>query len=458
MEELPPSAGVPPETPVPPALHARLPLRALAGALVAAAALAAPAGAHAATARPGEVVVAYRAPERAHAAGIRTATAPAPKVLHVRDVAATLRRLRARGDVRYAVRNVVAHAADAFVPNDPGRGTTAGDWQQVQWNFIGPASVNAPEAWGHLIAAGRPGGAGVTVAVLDTGVAYRRFRRTPRSPDLVGTRFVAGYDFVGDDPYANDRNGHGTHVASTIAEATNNSIGLTGLAYGARIMPVKVLDDAGEGDAMVIAKGVRYAAAHGAKVINLSLEFDLDVDWRQIPQLLDAISEARRRGAIVVAAAGNEASTSVAYPARNTNVISVGSTTEHGCLSDFSNQGFGLDLVAPGGGPDAALPDPGCQLGTSGRNIAQLTLVGSHRTSFGIPQGYQGTSMAVPHVSATAALVVASGLLGANPSPDAVERRLEATARDRGTPGYDRRYGYGLVDAGAATNPAVPVA
>jgi len=441
---------------VPSALPDRLPLRALAGALVATAALALPAGAHAATTKPGEVVVGYQ-PTSAHAASAGDTT-PAPEVLHVRDVAATLRRLRTRSDVRYAVRNVVAHTAEAYVPNDPGRGTAAGDWQRLQWNFTGPASVNAPDAWGNLIAAGHPGAAGVTVAVLDTGIAYRRFSKTPASPDLAGTKFVAGHDFIGDDPYANDRNGHGTHVASTIAETTNNGTGLTGLAYGARIMPVKVLNDSGEGDALVIAEGVRFAAAHGAKVINLSLEFDADVGWREIPQLLDAIREARSRGAVVVAASGNEASTSVAYPARNTNVISVGSTTEHGCLSRFSNQGTGLDLVAPGGGPDAELTDPGCQpAGPSGRDIDQVTLVGNTHTAFGISTGYEGTSMAVPHVSATAALVIASGVLGANPSADAVERRLQKTARDLGAPGYDHRYGYGLIDAAAATSPTVPV-
>ena len=103
----------------------------------------------------------------------------------------------------------------------------------------------------------------------------------------------------------------------------------------------------------IIARGVRFAADHGAKVINLSLEFSSDVGFEQIPQLIDAIAEARRKGAIVVAASGNEADTAVAYPARNGKVLSVGSTTEHGCLSDFSNQGSGLDLVAPGGGADA---------------------------------------------------------------------------------------------------------
>lgn len=404
------------------------------------------AGAGAASARtvPGEVVVGYQ--------GDTT-----PHVLHVADPAATIERLRARPEVRYAVRNAIAHTTAAYLPDDPGRGATPGRWAAVQWNFTGPAGVNAPDAWGHLIAAGRPGGKGVKVAVLDTGIAYRAFGKTPASPDLAGTHFIKGYDFVGHDPYANDRNGHGTHVASTIAEATNNDVALTGLAYGASIMPVKVLDDDGEGDAAVIAKGVRYAADHGAKVINLSLEFSSDVGWQQIPQLIDAISEARRKGAVVVAASGNEADTVVAYPARNSNVISVGSTTEHGCLSDFSNKGRGLDLVAPGGGPDAPISDPGCTQSASGRNIAQMTLIGVHHTKFGIPRGYQGTSMAVPHVSATAALVIASGILGPDPSPDAVERRLEATARDLGAPGYDTLYGYGLIDAAKATDPAVPV-
>jgi len=223
-------------------------------------------------------------------------------------------------------------------------------------------------------------------------------------------------------------------------------------------MPVKVLDNKGEGDASDIAKGVRFAAKHGAKIINLSLEFPLMVTAVDIPQLLDAIEYANRKGAVVVAAAGNEADRTVAYPARADHVISVGSTTEHGCLSSFSNQGSGLDVVAPGGGPDAYLTDPGClPMGPDGRNIAQLTIIGTKRTRFGIPSGYEGTSMAVPHVSATAALIVAGGVLGANPTPTQIQYRLETTARDLGQPGYDTRYGYGLVDAGAATNPAIPV-
>jgi serine protease len=453
MEELPPVAGVPSPDPLP-AAPRLIPLTVLACA-----ALALPAGAQARARAtvPGEVVVGYEAPAGAQAARASSAP-PAPRVIRTPDVAATVRRLRRQPGVRYAVPNVVAHASQAFVPNDPGEGTEPAGWQQTQWNFTGPASVNAPEAWSNLISAGRPGGRGVVVAVLDTGVAYRRFGRIPPSPDLAGTKFARGYDFIGKDAYANDSNGHGTHVASTIAESTNNGLGLTGLAYGATIMPVKVLDNEGNGDAYEIARGVRLAARRGAKVINLSLEFSTKVTRSDIPQLVDAIDYAHRQGAVVVAASGNEADVKVAYPARASYVISVGSTTEHGCLSDFSNQGSGLDIVAPGGGPDAYLTDPGCLPDApAGRNIFQLTLVGDHRDQFGIPHSYDGTSMAVPHVSAAAALVIASGVLGPDPSPAAIERRLERTATDLGTPGLDLRYGYGRLNAGAATSPAIPV-
>jgi serine protease len=418
-------------------------LAALALSAAAAGALAAAPAAQAA-ARPGEVVIRY--------AGDRH-----PHVARVTDPAATIRRLRGRSDVRYAVRNETAHAS-AFVPDDPGRGSAPTGWQAVQWNFAGPFGLNMPQAWQNLIDVGRPGGRGVTVAVLDTGVAYRKRGKFLQSPDLNPANFVRGYDFVSNDPYPNDSNGHGTHVASTIAESTNNGIGLTGIAYGVRIMPVRVLDDRGEGDATEIGRGIRYAAEHGAQVINLSLEFSVDVKAREIPQMLDAISYAHKKGAVVVGASGNEAYPVVAYPAKATSVISVGSTTEHGCLSDFSNVGHGLDVVAPGGGADAPLDnDPNCRPDDkSGRDISQVTLEGKERRHFGIPGKYEGTSMACPHVSAVAALIIASGVIGKHPSPAAFERRLEQTARDLGPAGYDRRYGWGLIDAAAATAPAAP--
>ena len=140
--------------------------------------------------------------------------------------------------------------------------------------------------------------------MLDTGVAYASRRGYRRSPDLLN-RFVKGYDFVDGDAYPDDLNGHGTHVASTIAETTGNGYGLTGLAYGARIMPVRVLDRSGTGDSVAISAGIRYAARRGAKIINLSFEFDSSVTRGQIPDILDALRYARRKGALVVGASGN---------------------------------------------------------------------------------------------------------------------------------------------------------
>ena len=341
-------------------------------------------------------------------------------------------------------------------PNDPGR--RGEGWQAVQWNFSGPFGVNALGAWGNLAAAGKPGGRGVVVAVLDTGVAYANRGRFRRSPDFGAGTFVRGYDFVSHDPYADDPQGHGTHVAGTIAEATDNGYGLTGLAFGARIMPIRVLDENGEGDARTIARGVRWAAEHGARVINLSLEFSSDVTARNIPALVKAIRFAHRRGAVVVGATGNEGYVTISYPARAAHVIAVGATTEHGCMADYSNYGPGLDLVAPGGGADAELPDdPNCAPELAeGREISQVTYRDT-RFRFGISREV-GTSMAVPHVSAAAALVIASGAIGRRPTPTAVLRRLQATARDLGAPGRDQHYGFGLIDAGAATAPGGPVA
>ncbi len=295
-----------------------------------------------------------------------------------------------------------------------------------------------------------PGGRGVTVAVLDTGVAYANrgpFRRSPDFEHLCSSS--AGYDFVAHNPFPNDRNGHGTFVASTIAEATNNGLGLTGLAFGARIMPVRVLDTEGEGEASTIAEGVRFAVRHKAQVINLSLEFSPGVTASDIPELIEALRYAHRHGVLVVAAAGNEGHTAIAYPAHAPYVVSVGATTERGCLAAYSNDGTGLTLVAPGGGPDAALTgDPNCDPEHPGRDIFQVTFTGSSPRRFGIPTGYEGTSMATPHVSATAALVIASGVLGRHPSPAAAHRPPagdgpQARRRRRRTPLRRRAGGRG---------------
>jgi serine protease len=417
-------------------------LRRFAPAALAACCLGLPGVAAAADTVPGEVVV--------------KRDGQAPKVLEgVRDVDRTVARLRRSGDVGYAAPNPIARAS-AFVPNDPGFGQ---GWAAAQWNFSGPNGINAPDAWQHAIDAGRPGARGVKIAVLDSGAAYANRGGFKRSPDLDRTRFLPGYDFVDDDPYPHDENGHGTHVTSTLAESTNNGRGMTGLAYGASIIPVRVLDRNGEGDAARIAKAVRWAVRNDADLINLSLEFGVDVGARDIPSLLDALSYARRKGVLVVGAAGNEGERTIAFPARSSNVFAIGATTEHGCLSDFSNLGKGLDLVAPGGGTDAVSADPHCQPdATPGRPIYQITLEGGSVSRFGVPSSYEGTSMAAPHVTGTAALIIATGVLGASPTPDQIVDRLVGTARDLGPVGPDRRYGAGLVNAAAATDPANPIA
>ena len=283
----------------------------------------------------------------------------------------------------------LARVTGQLIPNDEGAGHAPGDWQALQWNFEGQFSVDAPEAWANVAADGAPGGAGVTVAVLDTGVAYANRGPFRRSPDFSRYTFVQGYDFVAHNPYPNDRNGHGTFVAGTIAEATDNHIGLTGLAYGAHIMPVRVLDSQGEGDAGTIAEGVRFAVNHHAQVINLSLEFSSDVTASDIPELIEALRYAHRRGVLVVAAAGNEGHAAIAYPARAPDVIAVGATTEHGCLANYSNDGTGLTLVAPGGGADADLPgDPNCKPAeTSGARRLPDDLRGLLAPSFRPPAG-----------------------------------------------------------------------
>jgi len=221
---------------------------------------------------------------------------------------------------------------------------------------------------------------------------------------------------------------------------------------------VRVLNSQGEGDASTIAEGVRFAVNHHAQVINLSLEFASEVTAADIPELLEALRYANRRGVVVVAAAGNEGHTTIAYPARAPDVIAVGATTEHGCLANYSNDGTGLTLVAPGGGADAALPgDPNCHPEEpSGRDVFQMTFTGSSPRQFGFPGGYEGTSMASPHVAATAALIIASGVLGRHPSPAQVVARLRATARPLGGPSDSRLYGAGLVNAAAATAPGGP--
>lgn len=393
--------------------------------------------------------------------------APAPHSVLLRlprgeSVRTAVARLRRQPGVVYAEPDFIARAAGAFYPDDRGRSHRAQGWESMQWNMLPIEGVNAPQAWANLIADHRPGGRGVVVAILDTGVAYRRWHQFRESPDFKGTRFVKPYDFVSGNRYPLDRNGHGTFVAGVVGEATNNNLDLTGLAYGASIMPVRVLDAGGLGDEATIARGIRYAASHGAQIINLSLEFlpDEVSSAAEIPEIVSAINFAHRRGVTVVGAAGNDQTNQVAYPARARNVISVGATTRDRCLADYSNGGADLDLVAPGGGFDSDLPsDPNCFPDRTLPPIYQLTLSNPpHWGQFGYPDYYIGTSMSSPEVAATAALVIASGVIGRHPTPSEILARLEQTAVEPYGAQPNSNYGYGLVDAGAATQPAAPPA
>jgi serine protease len=403
---------------------------------------------------PGEVIVRYEegtsagaedALEQATGTVSEQAIPGGSEQLEIEDgesVRETIAELEADRRVAYAVPNWRAHAA-ATTPNDPGF--------RLQWNLFDDWGIGMPEAWELAEGLGAPGGRGAVVAVLDSGVAFESRGRFKRAPDLRRSTFVRPFDFIDRDRHPNDSFGHGTHVSGTIAQTTGNRLGTAGIAYNAKIMPLRVLDDEGSGDSAAIARAIRYAARYRADVINLSLEFPSEVRASEIPDVISALRRARRAGAVVVAAAGNQADFDVAYPARASSVIAVGATTITGCQADYSNAGDDLDVAAPGGGADAPNVDSlwdstHCRTDSSARSIYQQTFTRGIRR-FGLPSGYEGTSMASPHVAAIAALVIATKRLGPNPSPAAVEAHLEATARPT-----DRtdRYGAGIVDAAAA--------
>jgi serine protease len=389
--------------------------------------------------------------------------------------------LRHNPNVAYAEPDYVATTSAAetetsfALPNDPGTlngaseaAASAGNWAFKQWDFlpwegeasgrlpVSPGGIDAVDAWRHLDEAGRPGAEGVTVAVLDTGIAYRNLGgKFLRSPDFAAGQFVKGYDFIDNDRLPLDENGHGTHVAGTIAEKTYNAVGLTGLAYRAKLMPVRVLDKHGRGQATDIAKGIRFAVAHHAQVINMSFNFGCG---KKVPEVDEALREAYAHGVVTVASAGNIGSeTCISEPATGPRVIAVGGTTEGGCLGNYSLTGPGIDLVAPGGGTPVA----GCP-SVSARPIYQVTLKAGSTRLFSIPDYYVGTSMAAAHVSGVAAMVIAADSYGgprlypeteagAKDRVKAVTKQLRGTARNLGLP--TTAQGAGLIDAAAATEP-----
>jgi serine protease len=323
---------------------------------------------------------------------------------------AVLDQLRARPSVRAAEENIELRAS--WVPDDPQLGD--------QW---GLARVRASSAWDTAC------GRGVTVAVIDTGVACENHGEFTRLMDLSGTRCATGYNFVNDSEHANDDQGHGTHVAGTIAQTTNNAFGVAGLAHCATILPVKVLDERGRGSLADVAEGIRFAADAGAQVINLSLG-----GGRRVKVLEDAIAYARARGAVVVCAAGNNGRY-VESPASEPGAFAVSaSSAASDDLAYFSSRGPEVDIAAPG------------------VNILQQTICNRGRDRCEQFAAWSGTSMAAPHVAGAAALLVSVGVS----DPDAVERVLRASASRPENGSTDKElYGAGVLDAAAAVRHAV---
>jgi serine protease len=318
-----------------------------------------------------------------------------------------------------AVRAPVAEPTHEGFPNDP--------QYKFQWHLN---QIGMPEAW--KLADGN----GVIVAVLDTGVAYEDYKNFHLLPDLKGITFVDPYDFVTNTKHANDDHGHGSHVTGTIAQVTNNGIGVAGVARNVRIMPLKVLSGSGSGSVGGIADAIRYAADHGAKVINMSLggAFPSSI-------LKKAVAYAHGKGVTVVCAAGNDGRGRVGYPAAYPGAIAVSATQFDEATTFYSNWGKDIDIAAPGGNTRVDQNGDGMPDGVLQNTIA-----------IGDPTkddyfGYMGTSMASPHVAGVAALVVGEGVT----DPDRVEKILKDSARkpDKQTYTTDK-YGAGIVNAPAA--------
>src|SRR5688572_24596644 len=275
-----------------------------------------------------------RVTREAGAARVRKGRSPQRFLVHLDagfSVAETLDRLRGRPEVEFAEPNMIFRASQArrVTPND--------NFFSFQWHW---AMIDAPRTW-----AIQTGDRSVVVAVLDTGIAYEDFGPYRKAPDFGSTVFVPGFDFINNDSHANDDNFHGTHVASVIAESTNNGTGAAGLAFGTALMPVKVLDAEGFGDTFGIAEGIDFAAANNdVKVINLSLG-----GGGSSAVIATAITRAVGRGVTVVAAAGNDGEGTVSNPANLSNVIAVGAIDGRKLRAPYSNFGSALDLVAPGG-------------------------------------------------------------------------------------------------------------
>lgn len=386
------------------------------------------------------------------------------------DPEAVARELSARPDVEYAQARYRLHAD--FVPNDP--------LYRRQWNF---PTLDMERAWDL----NRGASSSVIVAVLDSGAAFRnttvRFNGIgfdipgtslvypslgivdvpfAAAPELGGSeRFVAPFDFIWNDPEPLDMDGHGTHVAGTVGQLTNNSVGVAGMAFNVRLMPVKVIDgdwdfvfnspEVGTDD--VVARGIRYAADNGAKVINLSI----GRTGRTSPVLKSAVQYAVSRGAFLSIAAGNDfqggnpPNVLAEFAREIDGAVAVGSIDRDRVRAFYSNTGPYIELMAPGGDQRRHGTEGGILQQTYDFDFVDTFSLGPSRFrpprfDIFVYDFYQGTSMAAPHVSGFAALLYQQGIT----SPAAIEAAMKRYAIDLGPPGTDNEYGEGLINPRAA--------
>jgi len=295
-------------------------------------------------------------------------------------------------------------ASAASVPNDP-------YYADYQWNL---RQIRAPEAWDLTTGDRR-----VVIAIVDTGIALDH-------PDLID-KLVPGINLVTPGAPPADDNGHGTHMAGIAAAATNNGVGVAGVSWEARLMPVKVLDQTGGGDVNRVAQGITWAVDHGARVINLSFD---GPDPSQA--LADAVQYARGKGALVVAAVGNEGRADPTYPAALDGVMAVAATDRNDQRLASSNTGSYVSVAAPGQDIPSTYWDP-----SAGNTYALAST----------------SSQGAPHVAGLAGLI-----WSVNPdlSGDAVRQLIENHADDVGRPGRDDETGFGRINAYRALQAALP--
>ena len=355
--------------------------------------------------------------ERIPAIGAMKVRVPASAAEPAAAMARANSRAAAQAAGLTSIEPVMEYRIDAFPmdpPNDP--------LYSGQWGFgtSAPGAAYVHFAW----RISRRDGAGVNVAVLDSGVDLQH-------PDLAGQLLPAlGWDFYNDDNNPDDDNSHGTHVAGVIAARTNNALGVAGIAYAAKIIPVKVCGASGGCPTYEIAAGIVHAVDKGAKVINMSLGGPA-----VSTTVKGAVDYALARNVIVVASAGNTGNVNYNYPAAYPGVISVAAHDINGDRAFFSTMNDRVLVSAPG------------------VNILS-TIPIEFDTYDGLQNGYSqqdwdGTSMAAPHVAGTVALMVSDGVAT---TPAAAREALICSALEAGAPGYDQEYGYGLLQADWAQN------